>query len=483
MRTPSGILHVISCIALLTSACATAQQVAVPVAPPAVTWGQKLGWIVRLEDQRILRDPNPPPPAVIRAATQRQPAVIAPPAPSDLLRLLEDPEARTRRRAALAVGRVGLSAGVEPLMRLLTDADVEVRQMAAFALGLIGDAAARPALLNALKDPDPVMQGRAAEALGLIGDRADAPAVRAMVQAHVAAGAIAAVEPDDVSAPLAPAVEATRLGLYALVRLGSFDALAAAALTPEGQPVARWWPVAYALQRLPDPRATAALRALVETPGRYTASFAVRGLAAVKAADAVPALRQIVEQRRGHPAVVIQAVRALTALGDTSSAELFTKLVIEENADPALRLEAMTGFSTLAGADAADLLIELVSDRTPAIRAAALRTLARVDPDTFMATLAGIDPDRDWTVRSSIATALGGMDPERSLTLLTAMLDDPDQRVLPAVLAALAAAKAPGAEKVFLQRLLTGDFVARAAAATALADWKVVAAIPPLAQA
>ena len=68
--------------------------------------------------------------------------------------------------------------------------------------------------------------------------------------------------------PLAPAVEAARLGLYALVRLGSYEALAAATLDASGQPVSTWWPVAYALQRLPDPRSGPALVTLLNTPGR-----------------------------------------------------------------------------------------------------------------------------------------------------------------------------------------------------------------------
>src|SRR5687768_11229535 len=152
--------------ALSLAACATVPP-APPVAitPPVVTWEEKLGWMMRLEDQRILRDPNPPLPVVLVPATQTQPQIVAPLPPSDLIRLLGDGEARTRRRAALAVGRTGLADGVEPLTKLLTDEEFEVRQMAAFALGLIGDAAARPALTAALMDPDPIVQGRAAEAL------------------------------------------------------------------------------------------------------------------------------------------------------------------------------------------------------------------------------------------------------------------------------------------------------------------------------
>ena len=179
MHKATCILHSAFCIALISSACAS-----VPVAPtvPVVTWEQKLGWMVRLEDQRILRDANPSPPVVLRPATQREPAIVAPLPPSDLIRLLNDNEARVRRRAALAIGRVGLADGVEPLVRLLGDGEIEVRQMAAFALGLIGDRSARPPLLNALKDAQPVLQGRAAEALGLIGDRTDADAISAMAR-------------------------------------------------------------------------------------------------------------------------------------------------------------------------------------------------------------------------------------------------------------------------------------------------------------
>src|SRR5688572_7704193 len=159
-----------TCLALLVTGCASAPTTTgsprgTP-AVPVITWEQKIGWIVRLEDQRILRDPNPPAPVVLKPATDRQPALIAPAPPSDLIKLLNDNEARVRRRAALAIGRVGLVEGVEPLTKLLNDPEIEVRQMAAFGLGLIGDPTARQALLAALKDPQPVLQGRAAEALG-----------------------------------------------------------------------------------------------------------------------------------------------------------------------------------------------------------------------------------------------------------------------------------------------------------------------------
>ena len=60
------------------------------------------------------------------------------------------------------------------------------------------------------------------------------------------------------------------------------------------------------------------------------------------------------------------------------------------------------------------------------------------------------------------------------------MLKDRDQRVVPAVLDALVAAKAPGAEQILLEHLKADDFVVRAAAATGLAELKAVAALPAL---
>jgi HEAT repeat protein len=373
-----------------------------------VPWEDKFGWILRLEDARILRDPNPPPPVVLVPATRTSPAIVAPPPPSDLVRLLADPEPRVRQRVALAVGRVGLAEALEPLTGLLADPDFEVRRMAAFALGLVGDARARPALIASLKDADPGVQGRAAEALGAIGDRADAAVVGEMVQGHVKAGALAQLQPDELGYPLAPSVEAARLGLYALARLGSYEALASAVLDANGAPVASWWPVAYALQRVRDPRGIPALQSLLAVPGRYTASFAARGLGDLKAAAAAGSLMQVIETRQANAAVMFQAVRALAAIGGAPASPVLRKLVADVKADTVLRVEALVGLGSLPGAHL-DLLLDLTSDSAPPIRAAAMEALARADAGTFLTVLSGLDPDPEWTVRAAQASALGAL--------------------------------------------------------------------------
>jgi cyclophilin family peptidyl-prolyl cis-trans isomerase/HEAT repeat protein len=288
------------------------------------------------------------------------------------------------------------------------------------------------------------------------------------------------VAADDVSYPLSPAIEAIRLGLYALARLNAYEPLAVAVLDGSGQPVSNWWPVAYALQRVGDARAAPALTALMNTPGRFTAAFAVKGLGSTKAAQAAPSLRQIVEQRAQSPVVVIQAIRSLATLRDAAAVPVLSKIVSDPRSEPTLRLEAMTAFTTLAGPSALDLLLDLVSDSTPGIRGGALQALARADPQTFVATLAGLDSDRDWTVRVATANALGALPAEQSLPRLTLMLQDKDQRVLSAVIAALAESKAPGVERMLVERLKAEDFVVRASAASALGDLKATSAVQSL---
>lgn len=464
-------------VLVLIGACASVPpQPAAPIAPTRINWEEKLTWILRLEDQRIVRDVSSP-----QTQPARSSASATLPPPSDLILLLADEESRVRRRAALALGRVGLVEGIGALAeRLAADDEFEVRQMAAFALGLIGAQNGRTPLLAALNDPHPVVQGRAAEALGLIGSRDDADAVAAMVARHVRAGALMGVAPDSVDEPLPPELEAIRLGVFALARLGSYEALSLAVLDSAGQPVSDWWPVAYALQRIGDQRATGALLVLLRTPGRFTAAFAAKGLAITKALAGGPLLRQLVEAAQAPLAVRIQAVRALAAMTDRGAAEVLQRIVVDPRAEFLLKLEALDALSTTGSPALSELLLDLLSDPVSGIRAGATRALAQLDPDTFIVTLSGLDPDRDWTVRAAQAVALGTVPPSVGGPRLLSMTQDPDQRVSAAAVRALVTSRSPDAARVLTERLGATDFGVRALAAAGLAELEVTAAVPAL---
>jgi HEAT repeat protein/cyclophilin family peptidyl-prolyl cis-trans isomerase len=480
----------IACVVLAASACAGAPRPAIaPPPPPGASFEEKMAAILRLEDQRVLRDPQPqaPPPALPPAPVRgrRQPAAAPapppPPPPPDLTRLLSDQEARIRRRAALAIGRVGLSEGIPPLVALIADPDAEVRQMAAFALGLIGDGSAREPLVRALADLSPLVQGSAAEALGLIGDAAAADAVGRFLGQAVQAGALAQVPGDDDDARRDTPTAAARLAIYALVRLKAYPQLAGAILDGGAQPRVKWWPVAYALQRLEDTRALPALLTLARDQHPTTRAFAVKGLAALKDRSALPVLMPLLTS--GERPVLIQTVRALGAIGDPSAAEPLLKFIRDPAADPQVRLEAVGAIGGIHAPNVADTVLDVLSDPSPAIRGAALRSLAASDPENFITVLSGLDADPHWSVRAALATVLGNLPLETGLPRLEALLTDTDQRVIPSVLAALVKLKAPRAPQILLDRLNADDAVVRAAAATGIGTLKPAGGAEALADA
>ena len=445
----------------LSVSCGPKAAPVIDPTPPPTVFEQKMRWILQLEDERQLRGGG-----------------------GDLLNLMTDTEARVRRRSALAVGRVKLPEAVPALTTMLQgESDSEVRQMAAFAMGLIGSATAVPALTAALSDADPLVQGRAAEALGSIGDKGAVQAIGAMIATHVNGGALTGLNPDDMGFPKAPAAEAARLGMFALVRLGAYDNLASALLDQSGRPRSRWWPVAFAFQRVNDPRAASVLLDLFSGDGQLTRAFAARGLAASKDQRAVAPLLAAAEDAGQPMAVRVQAVRGVAALGDARGGAVMRRLITSPKVEQNLQLEAISALAQLRDPGSVDLLIDLVTAEWPSVRAAALNALARTDPDTFMSSISALDPDPHWAVRAALATTLGELGGERAQVPLIEMLKETDQRVIPKVLDALAKAGTVNAAAEFTARLKADDPVVRAAAARGLATIKAPNATAALTEA
>lgn len=472
----SGALALIT-VPLLLAGCATAPPPLLAPPVPTIPFETKIAWILRLEDRRIIREAVAP--AVAPAlAVAGGPAVLPPPSSApDLVRLLEDGDARVRRWAALGLGRVGLPEGVPALSKIVAaDPEPEVRQMAAFALGLIADRSAVGALRQALADPSPIVQGRAAEALGLIGDEASAAAIGEMIAVHVRAGALTSVGPDDLTYPLSPPTEATRVGLYALARLKGYDALARSVLDNSGQPVSRWWPVAFALQRIADTRAIPALRTLAQTDATHTRAFAIQGLGELGDQDSIRLILPLISAAPSNPMVGVEAIRAAGRLQASKAAALLAELAFKGDVSPMLRTEAIQALSATGAGDAQEALLDLVSDKSPLVRAAVIGALARLEPETFITILSSLEPDRQWSVRAALATALGTLPRDMAATRLQAMLGDSDLRVVPAVLNSLAKIRAPNIESVLLEWLKHEDAIVRTAAATNLGELKPVGA-------
>jgi cyclophilin family peptidyl-prolyl cis-trans isomerase/HEAT repeat protein len=343
--------------------------------------------------------------------------------------------------------------------------------MAAFGLGLLADKSAAASLTTALGDADARVRGRAAEALGLMGDAASAAAVGQMVGAGVKAGAIATIAPDDEQWPKSPEAEAVRLGVFALVRLKGYEPLAAAVQDASGR-VSGWWPIAYALQRINDPRAIPALQQLAKTPGRYTRAFAARGLGALKDAGSAPLLVSMLDQAKDDPIVLPSVVRALGQTGAPAAAEPLLALLGGDRTDPNVRLEAVTALAALKSQAALPVIQDLLTDDWPALRVAAVHATGAIDPESFLTILSGMEPDQHFAVRAAIADVLATLPAESGTDRLRAMLDDQDKRVVPSVIDGLVKLKAPGLDTILLAQLKTTDIGIRAAAARAIGRLK-----------
>ena len=366
--------------------------------------------------------------------------------------MLGDGEGRVRRRAALAVGRVGLAEGVEPLARLLAnDPDPEVRQMVAFALGILGDRVGRHAALPR-RSPTARRSSRAARRRRwACSTRATRPRrLRAMAAGYVAAGALTGVTADDLTYPMRPGAEAVRLALYALARLKAFDGVASRVARWRRQPVTAWWPVAYALRRVEDPRAVPALMAL--SGGRWsctTRAFAARGLGVLHHRDGGRRARAARGRRRA--ASRRSGSRQSGHSARCARSEAVPALVTVARLPHARRGRPRRGGDIDGGrrAPAADVdaLLDLLSEPgSPRCAPLLSSALAALDRERFLLALSGLDPDPEWSVRAAVATACGTLPPDTAAAAAAAGARDRTRRCSPAVFAAIAAAKVPGAE-------------------------------------
>src|SRR5262249_28038110 len=149
---------------------------------------------------------------------------------------------------------------------------------------------------------------------------------------------------------------------------------------------------------------------------------------------------------------------------DPAAGQPLLKIIDDERADPHVLLEAIAAIGSVKATFATDSLLDLFGDPSPTVRAAALGALAKLDPENFMFVLSGMDQDAHWSVRAALATILAAFPADVVQRRLTAMLKDGDQRVIPSVLAAMAAVKLPGAADVMIERLKADDLVVRGAA-------------------
>ncbi len=356
-----------------------------------------------------------------------------------LISFLGHSDPAIRRRAAMAVGRIGDELAVPRLLQSLKDPEVEVRRTAALALGWIGRDEAVADLLQALHDADPLTRGRAAEALGRIGNKTAGPAISEAFRRALpkTTGGVLRIRGDDPRRADDPWIE-LRLQVTALARLKDVESLKTAVIGSDASPYVDWWASVWAATQLGDPGLTPILLAGAAAEDPFIRSLAVRGLGALKDGAHLPVVRRLAADP--DPGVVREALRATALIGGAEAIAIAGLHVDSPNL--MLRREALLALAALpAQSSWRPRIIDNVGHPDPWIRSAAWSALIRTDAEDVGLVLSTIGPDAEGRVRQSVAIALAENLGEEAASLLLPMLNDTDPKVVAAVLEAVALAR------------------------------------------
>ncbi len=419
---------------------------------------------------------------------------------TELVDMLLPPHGGARRRAMLALGRIGYPSALAVLMDVLAgdknaeNRNPEFRALAAFSLGEIESHQAVAALIDRL-DPaiekSELVRARAIEALGKIGSNRVSAAALGKYGVTGLADVIAQQLPPTDTQPSQDAKLTGSLALTALLRLrqaSTIEAIAAQLGSPD--PDLRWQ-AANALARIRDGIAPAlpALLPLLGDKSSLVRANAARALGVAKAAQAVePLIRLLADE---DPRVAANAINALGAIGDSRAVESLASLGNTllasyrsfdrgKNGMPAQQnslLLIATAVGNIKDPRGLEFLKALrFADgklgSSPEIELA----VAKFGDAPFFEVANSIKlPANDWKAMAAYAQGLGQLGSPRAKSVLLDLLagktyGKPDPRAISDILTAVAAVKADGLRDILLNHLKAEDVIVRTTAATLLGE-------------
>ena len=330
--------------------------------------------------------------------------------------LISNPSPLIRKRAALAVGRIGNADSVSALVPVLEkDADTSVRAMAAFALGEIESETAANSLIAVLKNTSAPVEVRA--------------------RAIEALGKIAAALPRDQ--------EARQRELGAAI----IDALNAAT-----DPSSILFGLTAALRSRPANAGPAIAKFLAHSNPRVRAD-AGNALTRLRLKDGNDQLRKLITSDP-DPIVRANAARVLGVTEDTQSYDALVRRLAQDN-DARVRVSAIRALASLKDARAVEPLLargQVLTQRTLASRPAELNEILEI-ATTLSRLLAQKEDQTAITWLRKINASLNHTAPEIDLAFV---------RIAPST---------------YLGELGSGDQAKRKVQETILLDWRAAAGI------
>jgi cyclophilin family peptidyl-prolyl cis-trans isomerase len=421
--------------------------------------------------------------------------------PDDLLEMLQPMHGGARRRALLALARIGYPSALGFLIDVLNadrnpeNRDPELRALAAFALGEIESQHAASYLIQRLDpaiEPSVLVRARAAEALGKIASNKLAMAALGDYGVKGIAEALAALLPSPEK-PFASEhhkllVELTLAALSRLRQPASVEAIATELHSPD--PDIRWQ-AANALARIRDGIQSAVpnLLPLLDDTNPLVRAHAARALGVAKATQAVDGL---IKRLADADARVVAS--AITALGTINEAHAVPSLVALGNSQLAayravdraklgvpppqnLLLLIATALGNLKDPRAFEFLqaFRFVDGKLGAFPEVEIAVAKFGDARFFEIPDSARLAPNDWRAMAAYAQGLGQLGSERARATLLDLFSGksygkPDARAVSDILNAMAAAKVDGLRDLLLEQLKAEDVIVRATAAELLGD-------------
>jgi cyclophilin family peptidyl-prolyl cis-trans isomerase/HEAT repeat protein len=414
---------------------------------------------------------------------------------TELLSMLKLSHGGVKKRAIMALARIGYPSSVIALIEVLTsDRNAEMRALAAFALGETESHYAVSALLDRLQlqnEASAEVRARAAEALGKIASNRLAVQTLGQYPINAITENLKQLLPPADQPVSDDAKLIVSMTLSALLRIkhpASVEAIAAQLRSTDAD---IRWQAANALARIREGIAVAvpSLLALLDDKNAIVRATTARALGVAKDKRAVEGLIRLLGD--ADERVTANAINALGSIADASAVEplvaLGNKLIAGYRAfnrakegvpsEQKLLLLIAAALGNIKDERALTFLkalrfIDGRADSNPEVEIA----VAKLGESAFFdipesATLL----HGDWKAMAAFAQGLGQLGTEKAKTILLDLLSgktygQPDYRAISDILNAAAQAKVAGLSDILVAKLKSDDVIVRATAATLLGE-------------
>ncbi len=357
---------------------------------------------------------------------------------------------------------------IPALCKALQDADASVVLQAAVALGRIGDPAAVEPLLDALRQSDVYARFTMVQSLRAINRWESALARTSSNDPQVAQTAVLALTTVYDEAAVKVLAETVQNAVLPEVQLKALEALSEVAR--QGEPYTKgWWgtqpakgkpsrektldwagtptvlaalksalghqspamrvAAAKAQLLIRDPEALTAARSMVLSDADPSVRSQIMDLLAeTKDADAAPLLSQVALDGAADAKLREKAVRTLQAIGGEAASKLHKELLTKSDLAPEMALALLTGAETLKLTDVVEPVAAYLAHADLHVRRQAVVSLAAIQGADSAARIQPLLNDADAGVRKAALTSLAAIGAKVAVPEMLKQIDKSDVR-------------------------------------------------------